>query len=632
VREIGPDGPLPAPHAVPIRNEPKGHHKCDCCPGGKLNDSSRLFSEDHFARCLYDACRPYHRNEFNPEVSVLIGQPDWEEFVRQLLERGLIELDDRPIFDDPPAELSTGLDICGFQQWLFRKLYADDMRQFEQAAEAMRAAVHSVNISVSHRGLESLTQKELYTYQVLLGEYEHSIAESLRQTLQRIRTGEKEFDQRMLSSSVQAAHTFGVSTGKEYLGSDPGPLPTTPEDFQWSHGPEIERRLREIRVPSVGFPPRERVLSQMQWGLRRLLGFGKDVVGRETEVEVLEIPWDLPEDAARLATYESNRMEALRQLALSKYFVDYLGFDFSSYSGVGLHFLSYKHGIRLRDMVAAAGPVSERQSLFRYWAREILTGMRDYLYQCCHELTEDLTLEHVYVSQEGLQLYFYNVPFGERRGMLYEEIPEYGPRNKWRNGFVAVEARLITMFGNMVLEMFYGEQSHDSPVHALQELSAEMRAMISLAVNARDTLDYLMLGGDSSAEAKAASDVHDLAGGFVAAGIDEFNTGEEYKLWWLRKPKDPILVLPNIERTADERDNGTALTDNWSWSGDIPIHLRTSDDDTLPRMEWKPNARRCDIQGLLNHPALQWTGEGVPISGIMDAWETYYMRYVESRT
>jgi len=628
-REVGPDGPVPRAE-LPIRKAPTGVHRCDCCPGGPLNDSSRLFSEDHFARCLFDSCRQYHRNEFNPEVSALVGLRDWDEFVRQLLERGLIEYDDRQIFDDPPAELSSGLDICGFQQWLFQKLYAEDMRCFEQAAEAMRAAVHSVNISVSHRGLANLSQKELYTYQVLLSEYEHSIAGSLRQTLQRIRTGEQEFEGRTLEGSVQAARAAAVTVGKEYLGSDPGPLPTTPEDFQWSHGPEIERRLREIRVPSVGFPPRERVLSQTRC-LRRLLGFGKDSAGRETEVEVLEIPWDLSIEDAQEAVYESNRMEALRQLALSKYFVDYLGFDFSSYSGVGLHFLSHKHGICLRDMIAVAGPLSERQSLFKYWAREILIGMRDYLYQCCQELTEDLTLQHVFISQEGLQLYFFGVPFGERRGMLFEEIPEYGPRNKWRNGFAAVEARLVTMFGNMILEMFYGKQNHDSPVRTLQELSTDMRAMISLAINARDTLDYIMLGGDTSASSgKQASEVQALAGGFVAAGIDEFNAGDEYKLWWLRKPQDPLLVLPNMERTADERDKGAALADDWSWSGDIPIHLRTEDDDKLPRMEWKPNARRCEIQGLLDHPALQWTGDGAPISGIMDAWDGYYRRYSES--
>merc|ERR1719197_324888 len=115
-------------------------------------------------------------------------------------------------------------------------------------------------------------------------------------------------------------------------------------------------------------------------------------------------------------------MEALKQLALSDHFRDYLGFDFSSYSGVGLHFLAQEHGICLRDLVIMAGPLSEGHALFKYWSREILTGMRDYLYQCCQELTEDLTLEHVFVSQEGLQIFFYEAPFGERRGVLYEQL------------------------------------------------------------------------------------------------------------------------------------------------------------------------------------------------------------------
>lgn len=334
------------------------------------------------------------------------------------------------------------------------------------------------------------------------------------------------------------------------------------------------------------------------------------------------MPWDVPEEHVARAINESNRMEALKQLALSKYFRDYLGFDFSSYSGVGLHFLQYESEVNLRDLVAASGPLAESHALFCYWAREILSGMRDYLYQCCQELTEDLTLEHVFVGREGLQICFRNVPFGDRRGVLYEEVPECGPRNKWRNGFVAVENRLITMFGNMLLELLYGRQYADSPVRTLQELSTGLRSIVALAVNARDTLDHFMLlPGDRPAASGGPTESHALAGGFVSAGIDEFEAGEDYKLWWLKEPPKPLIILPNTERTADDADNGVALEQDWRATADS--HPRRQN-----RMEWKPNAHLFTIQALLNHSSFQRSED---VSAIMEAFEAYSRCYLATR-
>merc|ERR1712070_737259 len=155
----------------------------------------------------------------------------------------------------------------------------------------------------------------------------------------------------------------------------------TPEQFQWTKGPEIERQLRESRITSIVFPPKERVLFTTDWGLRRLTAVvALPEIYAGSEIEVIEIPWDVPAAHSNTVAEECNRMEALKQLALSRYFRDYLGYDFSSYSGVGLHFLPFQRGTSLRDLVIGAGPLSESHPLFRYWAREILTGLRDYLY------------------------------------------------------------------------------------------------------------------------------------------------------------------------------------------------------------------------------------------------------------
>lgn len=568
---VGSTGPVPLKE-LPVREPPKASQQCGGWPGGSLVDRGKLNDRDHFLNCFIECCR-LQKNTADPEASKLVGPDEWTFFVQQLKGKSLVDDTDVDLLKDMPDKINDGIDIWELQRWLFNKLYADDMRNFEKASEAMRGALHSVNISICGRGLQSLSQKELYTYQVLLSEYEHSVAENLRETLQRIEKNESEFERRELEGVLQegdAARASGVAVGAAFLtGADPGPIPTTPEQFQWTCGPEIERQLRDIRVTSVAFPAREHVLGQTEWGLRRLLGVvsGTERVPNkytDKRIEVLEIPWNVPVEYAESVANECDRMEALKHLAMSKYFRDYLGFDFSSYSGVGLHYLAYEEGgVSLRELIATSGPLAEGHALFRYWAREILSGLRDYLYQCCHEVTEDLTLEHVFVTREGLEIFFKDVPFGGSRGMLYEDIPEYGPRYKWRNGFVAVENRLLNMFGNMLLEMLYGREPPNAPVRTLQELSTGLQSLISLSVNARDTLDYLMLQpGGSPAFIERKGDVQALAGGLVTAGIDEFDSGEEYKLWWLREPTEP-LILPNPERTADDADGGTALADSW---------------------------------------------------------------------
>merc|ERR1719310_2450289 len=178
------------------------------------------------------------------------------------------------------------------------------------------------------------------------------------------------------------------------------------------------------------------------------------------------------------------------------------------------------------------------------------------------------------------------------------------------------------MFGNMLLEMLYGRQYDDSPVRTLQELSTSLRSVISLAVNARDTLDYFMLapGGTPSAGAGPAES-HALAGGFVSAGIDEFDDGEDYRLWWLKEPPKPLMILPNTERTADDADGGSALEQDWRQAEDERLHLNK-------RMEWKPNAHLFTIQALLNHTALQRSDN---VASIMEAFDAYSRCYLATR-
>jgi len=274
-------------------------------------------------------------------------------------------------------------------------------------------------------------------------------------------------------------------------------------------------------------------------GARILLG---TAVETGEKVQVVEFPWEVSMEYEEKATLLSYRVEALKQLALSRYYLTYLGNDFASYSGVGLHFLQMEDGVSLRELIFHSGTLDENKPLFRYWAREILLAMRDYLYQCCQELYEDLTLAHVFCLNEGLQLRFQQVPFGARRGALYADAPDYGPQNKWRNTYVAVEARLLTMFGNMLLELLYGEDTESSGVRHMGELSGTLRSLIFLCCNARDTLDHFQVGG------KATNQPSGAAGSLGQSdSSNATNAGRPFG-------RQPVRILPNVDGTADEGD------------------------------------------------------------------------------
>eukprot|EP00927_Polykrikos_kofoidii_P078703 TRINITY_DN75517_c0_g1_i1.p1 TRINITY_DN75517_c0_g1~~TRINITY_DN75517_c0_g1_i1.p1 ORF type:complete len:696 (+),score=111.54 TRINITY_DN75517_c0_g1_i1:105-2192(+) len=669
--------------ARPPREPPP--HQCDACPGGSFTDPCTVFERDAWARCLVDSC--HRKDSENPLASRLVDEEEWESFLFTLRERGLaddagIELlrhgsaGDGVVGGGGPYHESVraghgGLDIWDLQRWLVRNTpYGGKLRDIDRAAEGVREALHAVNIAVGVRGIESLSTRELYTYQVLLSEYEHGVADCLHRILDRLRRSEEltvpSWD--ASATAAAAATNAKVEAAAAVYGKDtaiePGPLPQTPQDFQWSRGPEIERRLRDLRVRSVILPPprEQRVLMNSDWGMRRLLGTN---ASSGAEVLVLEMPWEIPPQHTAKATDVYNRLEALKQLTLSHYFVDYLGCDVSSYSGVGLHFLSRRQGVSLRQLVALAGPLTESHLLFRYWARELLLAMRDYLYQCCQELTRDLTLEHVFVHDEGLQLMLQAAPLGGRRVPVCEEFSECGPSSKWRNGFMAVENRLITMWGNMIVELLHGEQRPGDPVVTLLELTPGLRWVISQAVNARDTFDHshgllpcadVTAAGDGegnsgvgvSTAAKAAETAYwaggegggaastwdlrkGLAGGFVSAGIDEFCPGTEYELWWERPPSKPLLILPNLEGSADA--GSAELEEDWASSdlpqkvgGDKLVGGRKWD---IPRLHWEPNPSLFTIQELLDRPELRCPKRDVHL--IMEAWDEYYQRFKENR-
>jgi hypothetical protein len=51
--------------------------------------------------------------------------------------------------------------------------------------------------------------------------------------------------------------------------------------------------------------------------------------------------------------------------------------------------------------------------LFKYWAKELLYAFRDITYRSTYELSKDITLKNVFVSDVGIKLYLKKVEFGD---------------------------------------------------------------------------------------------------------------------------------------------------------------------------------------------------------------------------
>lgn len=169
-----------------------------------------------------------------------------------------------------------------------------------------------------------------------------------------------------------------------------------------------------------------------------------------------------------------DRLEALKQLTLSYYFPRFLGENHFVEGGkLAWYFIQPRKGVSLRALLTHSGPLKDKSELFAFWSKEILRGLRDYLEMCCQEVAEPLNLSNVWVEDDGTRVLLRGVKFGGRR--------DQGPRTLWRSSKEALEQRLIQMYGHMLHEMLYGQETSTSPIQTLQDISPCTRSVLELS-------------------------------------------------------------------------------------------------------------------------------------------------------
>lgn len=133
---------------------------------------------------------------------------------------------------------------------------------------------------------------------------------------------------------------------------------------------------------------------------------------KDFPVENFKIPKEFPH--YEVLTQFFNQIGATKELLFSKYLPSYLGFDDVSDDHYNQYFFEIKKGKKLKGLLEDSGKtLLGYESLFKYWSKELLYAFRDITYRSTYDLSGDITLRNVYVSDVGIKLYLKKVEFGD---------------------------------------------------------------------------------------------------------------------------------------------------------------------------------------------------------------------------
>jgi hypothetical protein len=59
--------------------------------------------------------------------------------------------------------------------------------------------------------------------------------------------------------------------------------------------------------------------------------------------------------------------------------------------------------------------LKDDQHLFKFWAKEILYGLKDLTYRSTYALSKDLGLKNIYIADLGIKIYIKKIKFGDLR-------------------------------------------------------------------------------------------------------------------------------------------------------------------------------------------------------------------------
>ncbi|CAG9318361.1 unnamed protein product [Blepharisma stoltei] len=227
--------------------------------------------------------------------------------------------------------------------------------------------------------------------------------------------------------------------------------------FQEEESANIEKLWHKERVRSVQYRNRPiKVLQEYPDGTIRQQGF---CAKRDIPVEVLVVPRLLLD--CEVLTKLFNKISAHKQLFLSKYFHNYLGFDDISSDTSNLYFFETLKGITVRKILNGR-TIEQLPTLIKYWAKELLNAFTDLLHKCTHSVLYPITCANIFIQDNGLKLYLKGVEFGDFRN---------------EDTHHETEAKLLEMYGQIMLELLTGNPKFRD-FHKLSNFNIDLRCIV----------------------------------------------------------------------------------------------------------------------------------------------------------
>lgn len=169
----------------------------------------------------------------------------------------------------------------------------------------------------------------------------------------------------------------------------------------------LEKEFQQRRVRGVHY--RKQAIKVLkvdeETGIVKEIAYCAD---KDFPVENYKIPKEFPH--YEVLTQFFNQIGATKELLFSKYLPSYLGFDDVSDDHFNQYFFEIKKGKKLKGLLEDSGKtLLGYDSLFKYWSKELLYAFRDITYRSTYDLSGDITLRNVYVSDVGIKLYLKKV-------------------------------------------------------------------------------------------------------------------------------------------------------------------------------------------------------------------------------
>ena len=134
--------------------------------------------------------------------------------------------------------------------------------------------------------------------------------------------------------------------------------------------------------------------------------------------------------------------EASRELLLSKYYPNFLGYDETSNDENKFYFFEYIDGgeklVNLYRGIETEKP--ETSFFFKYLCKEILCALRDLLYKCTYSFEFPITCDNIYYDKKNFRLYLDKITFGPKRKSIMESLQ-------------IIEAKLLYFYGMILLNI-----------------------------------------------------------------------------------------------------------------------------------------------------------------------------------